>query len=535
MRAGNKYRVFLGILPLILVVLGARPANALISGGCNVSLSSNTGVVLVDSGGYCYLAFSGTGANSFTVPNAISSAAVLVVAGGGGGGGGAWGGGGGAGGVVTSTSYPLTSGSTMNVYVGAGGAGGAASLNPSLNRAANGANSWINSSSTFVARGGGAGAGYAYGSTTTNIANGSAGGSGGGGTEHGNGGVGGSSTQTLPTYATAKYGNAGGNTAAGSGYVAGAGGGGAGGAGGAMTTSGVGGNGGAGTNAFSSWFTAIGQFGVGGYIAGGGGGSGGGSASTAGTAGSGGGGAGGGSSVRAGGNAIANTGGGGGGASYSSSTYVGGNGGSGIIIFKFLSDGPATILTPASTSIYETSTAIATLSANETVTWLIVSGVDSLTVSLTGAVLSFVSLRDYEAPSDSGANNVYNFTIRATDSGNNSTELAMAITILDSYENSTLSINAFAGNLYKGVTSPISVSVNNPGKVRFFMDGRRIANCLAVPTTGNYPSYSATCSWKPTSTNRHAIHAEFTPLGANFSRLSTPPREVFVYKRATTR
>lgn len=532
MKDGVKYRVFLGIVPLILAFIGGLPANALATGGCNVSLSNNTGVVLVDSGGYCYLAFSATGANSFTVPITISSASVLVVAGGGGGGGGAWGGGGGAGGVVTSTNYPLTPGSTMNIYVGAGGAGGAASLDPSLNRAANGANSWINSSSTFVARGGGAGAGYAYGSTTTNIANGSAGGSGGGGTEHGSGGVGGSSTQTLPTYATTKYGNAGGNSAAGSGYVAGAGGGGAGGAGAAMTTSGVGGNGGSGTNAFSSWFTAIGQFGVGGYIAGGGGG---GSTSTAGTGGSGGGGVGGGSSARAGGNAIANTGGGGGGASYSGAAYIGGNGGSGIIIFKFLSDGPATILTPTSISIYETATAIATLSANETVTWTIISGVDSLTASLSGANLSFVSLRDYEAPLDSGANNVYNFTIRATDSGNNTTDLALAVTVLDSFENSTISINAFAGNLYKGVTTPFSVSVNNPGKMRFFMDGRRIANCLAVPTTGTYPSYSATCSWKPTSTNRHTVYVTFTPYGANFSSISTTPREVFVYKRATTR
>lgn len=532
MKDGVKYRVFLGIVPLILAFVGGLPANALATGGCTVSLSSNTGVVLVDSGGYCYLAFSATGGNSFTVPNNISSASVLVVAGGGGGGGGAWGGGGGAGGVVTSTNYPLTPGSTMNIYVGAGGAGGAATLDPSLNRASNGVNSWINSSSTFVARGGGAGAGYAYGSTTANISNGSSGGSGGGATEHGSGGTGGTSTQTLPTSATIKYGNSGGNSAAGSGYVAGAGGGGAGGAGAAMTSSAIGGNGGAGTNVFSAWFSAIGQFGVGGYIAGGGGG---GSSGTAGAAGSGGGGVGGGSSARAGGNAIANTGGGGGGASYASAAYIGGSGGSGIIIFKFLSDGPATILTPTSISIYETATAIATLSANETVTWTIISGVDSLTASLSGANLSFVSLRDYEAPLDSGANNVYNFTIRATDSGNNTTDLALAVTVLDSFENSTISINAFAGNLYKGVTTPFSVSVNNPGKMRFFMDGRRIANCLAVPTTGSYPSYNATCSWKPTSTNRHTVYVAFTPYGANFSSISTPPREVFVYKRATTR
>ena len=532
MLRGRKLPVIIGLFSLIFSILSSSPSSALAVGGCNVSLSSTTGVVLADSGGFCYLAFSATGANSFTVPNNITSASVMVVAGGGGGGGGAWGGGGGAGGVVTSTNYPLTPGATMNISVGAGGAGGAATLDPALNRGVNGTNSWINTSSSFVAIGGGAGAGYAYGTNTANIADGSAGGNGGGGTEHGSGGLGGASTQTLPANASAKYGNAGGASAAGSGKVAGAGGGGAGSVGGAMTTSGVGGTGGAGTNAFSSWFTAIGQFGVNGFIAGGGGG---GASTTAGGGGSGGGGAGGGNTARAGSNATANTGGGGGGASYASGAYVGGAGGSGLIIFKFASDGPATILTASSISIYETTTAIATLSASETVTWAIVGGADSLTVSLTGALLSFISPRDFEAPSDSGSNNVYNFTIRATDSGNNTTNLAMAITILDASESTNISINAFSGNLYKGVSASFTVTVSAPGKVRFFFDNKRIGNCLAVPTSGNYPNYNATCAWKPSSVNRHFVSATFTPSGSTSSNASTPPREVFILKRTTTR
>ena len=532
MLRGRKLPVYIGLLSLLFSLLSASPSSALATGGCNVSLSSSSGVVLVDSGGFCYLAFSATGSNSFTVPSNITSASVLVVAGGGGGGGGAWGGGGGAGGVVTATNYPLTPGAIMNVSVGGGGAGGAATLDPALNRGVNGTNSWINTSTSFVANGGGAGAGYAYGTNTANIADGSAGGSGGGGTEHGSGGLGGTSTQTLPTNATVKYGYAGGASAAGSGKVAGAGGGGAGSTGGAMTTSGIGGNGGAGTNAFSSWFTAIGQFGVSGFIAGGGGG---GSSNTAGTGGSGGGGAGGGSTARAGSNATANTGGGGGGASYSSGAYVGGQGGSGLIIFKFTSDGPATILTPSTISIYETTTAIATLAASETVTWTLVSGVDSLTVSLSGSILSFISPRDFEAPSDSGANNVYNFTIRATDSGGNTTNLALAVTILDASESTNISINPFPGNLYKGVSAAFTVTVNAPGKVRFFFDNKRIPNCLAVATSGNYPNYSATCAWKPASVNRHFVSVTFTPSGSTFSSASTPLREVFILKRTTTR
>ena len=298
-----------------------------------------------------------------------------------------------------------------------------------------------------------------------------------------------------------------------------------------MTTSGVGGSGGSGTTAFSAWFTAMGQFGVGGAIAGGGGG---GASVTAGAAGSGGGGTGGGNTSRAGGNGVVNTGGGGGGASYAGA-IAGGAGGSGLIIFKFTSDGPANILTVSAISVYETTTAIAALSADESVTWAIVSGVDSLTVSLSGAALSFTSLRDFEAPTDSGTNNQYNFTIRATDSVGNTSNLAMTVTILDAPETTAISINAFLGNLYKGVSTSLTVTVNAPGKVRFFFDNKRIANCLAVATSGSYPNYSATCAWKPGSVNRHAISATFTPSGGTFSNASAAPKEVFILKRTTTR
>ena len=104
---------------MLFTLLSTAPASALATGGCNVSLASSSGVVLVDSGGYCYLAFTATGANSFTVPNAITSASVLVVAGGGGGGGGAWGGGGGAVIIVYSIADAVP---TVTVTGGTGGA-----------------------------------------------------------------------------------------------------------------------------------------------------------------------------------------------------------------------------------------------------------------------------------------------------------------------------------------------------------------------------------------------------------------------------
>lgn len=336
-----------GVLALTFSLLAAPASYAITSGNCSVATSSSTGVVLVNNGGYCYLAFSATGANAFTVPSGVNSSAVLVVAGGGAGGAGAWGGGGGAGGVVYGANYPLTPGATMNISVGAGGLSGTATTSASTNRSNNGADSWINSSSTFVAKGGGAGASFAY-YDSASYAAGSAGGSGGGGTENSGGGAAGATTQTLPTYGTTIYGNAGGLTPAVN-NTSGGGGGGAGAAGTPNSVSSTGGAGGAGTSAFSSWFTAIGQFGVSGFIAGGGGG---GTSTTRGAAGSGGGGIGADQTHTTAGSGVANTGSGGGGATYVTGPLPGGNGGSGLIIFKFAEIiVPATINTPSLASV----------------------------------------------------------------------------------------------------------------------------------------------------------------------------------------
>jgi hypothetical protein len=427
----------LTLLALSLSIFTALPASAVTQGNCNINVGSTSGVVLANSGGYCYLAFSATGANSFTVPSGVTTASVLVVGGGGAGGSGAWGGGGGAGAVLYGSSYPLTPGATINLSVGAGGLTGTATLDPATNRSNNGGDSWINSSSTFVAKGGGAGASFAWGDTNAVNRNGSDGGSGGGGTENAAGGAGGASTQTLPTYATVKYGNSGGSTAA-TNNVSGGGGGGAGGAGVNSVSSGVAGAGGAGINVYASWFTALGQFGVSGYIAGGGGG---GSNGTRGTGGSGGGGSGGDSNNTTAANGVANTGSGGGGATYNGSALPGGNGGSGLIIIRY-----AEIVIPA--------------------------------------VIN--------TPTVSGAS-------------------------------------------YKGVTTTITVTMDSPGRVRFFAGTKRIAGCLAVATTGTSPNFSAACSWKPTYSGTHFIKAVLTPTNTGQAAQTSSSISVNVLRRSTTR
>jgi hypothetical protein len=310
----------------------APPANAAAigSGSCTSTANSDANVVVASGSGYCYVAFKGTGTNSWTAPAGTTSADFLIVAGGGSGGSGAWGGGGGAGGVVFYSGYSVSSSSATQLNVGVGGTPGTAYLDPAANRSGNGGNSWVGSVSAVVAIGGGAGASYAYGSTSAN-SSGSSGGSGGGATENTSTNNGGASTQTLPSGAAIKYGNAGGATANAA-HQSGGGGGGAGAVGGAVTGSGVGGAGGAGTNAYATYVNLF-SVGVSGFIAGGGGG--GTNGATGALGGSSVGGLGGASGSLTGGDGAANTGSGAGGASYSGISYQGGAGGTGLIIVRY--------------------------------------------------------------------------------------------------------------------------------------------------------------------------------------------------------
>ena len=314
------------------MVFIASPASAapIGSGSCSSTANSDVNVSVSSTSGYCYVAFKGTGSNSWTAPAGTTSADFLIVAGGGAGGSGAWGGGGGAGGVVFYSGYSVSSSTPTQLNVGLGGIPGTASLDPAQNRSGNGGNSWIGSVSGVVAIGGGAGASYAYGSTSAN-SSGSSGGSGGGATENTSTNLGGSSTQTLPSGAAAKYGNDGGVTANAA-NQAGAGGGGAGAAGGASTGFQIPGAGGAGTNTYATYVNLF-SIGVSGYIAGGGGG--GTPDVTRALGGSSVGGRGGSSTSYPGEAGAANTGSGGGGCSYNGS-YQGGAGGTGLIIIRYL-------------------------------------------------------------------------------------------------------------------------------------------------------------------------------------------------------
>jgi hypothetical protein len=188
-------------------------------------------------------------------------------------------------------------------------------------------------------------------------------------------------------------------------------------------------------------------------------------------------------------------------------------------------------------SVAENQTSISTITSNETVTMQMTGGADSLTVNFNTStgVLTFKQAQDYEAPTDSNADRVYVVRIQVTDVAGNWRFRDISVTLTNVNESSTLSAPSISSSVYKGVATTISVTLNAAGKVRFFVGGKRISNCLARSTTGSYPNFSATCSWKAPATGRQSLTASVTPTDGSFSAATSASTLVQVTRRVNQR
>ena len=98
------------------------------------------------------------------------------------------------------------------------------------------------------------------------------------------------------------------------------------------------------------------------------------------------------------------------------------------------SDTTAPTITSASTaSVLEGARLAHSLTADEAVTWSIVSGADQADFELSGATMRWVGngTQDYEAPADADTNNAYVVTVRATDGASNTTDQTITVTVTD--------------------------------------------------------------------------------------------------------
>lgn len=173
--------------------------------------------------------------------------------------------------------------------------------------------------------------------------------------------------------------------------------------------------------------------------------------------------------------------------------------------------------------------------AGTSLTWSI-SGTDAadFTINSSTGVLEFATAPDFEAPADSNTNNTYIVIITVSDGTLTDTQ-TLTVTITNANEASTVGAPAFSAATMKGVSVTISITSNVAGKARFLVNGKRIPACLSKSTTGSYPNFTATCSWKPSVTGRQNVSATFTPTDNTFSATNSPSALAWVDKRVTAR
>ena len=189
----------------------------------------------------------------------------------------------------------------------------------------------------------------------------------------------------------------------------------------------------------------------------------------------------------------------------------------------------------------ENSTSVVTYAATDvdagsSLSFSISGGSDSadFTINSGSGVLAFTANPDFEAPADSDQNNVYIVEISVSDGLLSDTQ-TVTLTITNANETASLGTPTVSGTINKGVIATISVSSTAAGRVAFFVGGKRISTCLSRATTGSYPSFTATCSWKPPVMGRQILTARITPTDLTFSASTSAGAEVRVLRRTNSR
>ncbi|WP_419194996.1 cadherin domain-containing protein, partial [Novipirellula herctigrandis] len=123
-------------------------------------------------------------------------------------------------------------------------------------------------------------------------------------------------------------------------------------------------------------------------------------------------------------------------------------------------------------SVSENGLSVTTVSATdadlpaETLTYSIAGGVDATKFTIDNAtgVLTFLSVPDYETPTDVGGDNIYDVTVQVSDSTRTDTQ-AIAVTVTDANESPTIATNTGATVLEGSIGTTITTTMLNEGDV----------------------------------------------------------------------
>lgn len=187
----------------------------------------------------------------------------------------------------------------------------------------------------------------------------------------------------------------------------------------------------------------------------------------------------------------------------------------------------------------ENQTLVGTLSTSESSYIIPLTGsMDTNKFTLAANVLSFLSAPNFELKASSGGSNNYSYYFQLMDlNGNVATSTYVpVIQVQDLIELATLTQPSLSGNPVKGTNLTITVTpygdgTSLPGKVSYFMAGKRIAGCYKKSYSG---TGNSTCSWKPTTMGFRELSVQFTPTNTNFTE-TTSKKSFLILKRTTNR
>ena len=207
---------------------------------------------------------------------------------------------------------------------------------------------------------------------------------------------------------------------------------------------------------------------------------------------------------------------------------------------------PPTFTSSSSFSAAEniaTSATAATIRVSESATVTISSGADAARFNISRsdtdtAIIKFNVPPDYEAPIDSGGDNIYNLTLTATDAASNAGTQSITITVTNVVDTSAFSLFQLAGGTTVAAfrtAIALTATVNVASKVTFRMNGKVLPGCKNKLATGSGSSFTATCAWKASTRGAVTLTAAATPTGAGITGAVAPQLSIRVGNRTGAR
>ncbi|MBU4081538.1 MAG: cadherin repeat domain-containing protein, partial [Gammaproteobacteria bacterium] len=124
---------------------------------------------------------------------------------------------------------------------------------------------------------------------------------------------------------------------------------------------------------------------------------------------------------------------------------------------------------PTTTSVAENSTSVLTVATTDadlpaqTLSYSISSGADAakFTINASTGALAFAAAPDFEAPTDAGANNVYDVTVTANDGAGGTTQQAIAVAVTGVNDNNPVFTSAATANVAENSTTVLTVAATD--------------------------------------------------------------------------